>query len=65
MPGLAGIKLGLADAKAGKDINYEGAATTLNWDANGDVTTGYIGIWAFKGGKIVEEKAVPFDLTKQ
>jgi ABC-type branched-subunit amino acid transport system substrate-binding protein len=64
IPGLAGVKAGLEAAKAGKDINYEGAATTVNWDANGDVTTGYIGIWEFKGGKIVDLESVPFDLSK-
>ena len=35
----------------GKDINYEGAAGTVDFDENGDVT-GYIEIWKVEGGEI-------------
>ena len=31
----------------GEDVDYEGAAGTLDWDERGDSTHGYIGIWEF------------------
>jgi len=39
--------------KAGKDINYEGAAGSQDFDENGDVP-GTIGQWSFQDGKIVD-----------
>lgn len=39
--------------KAGKDINYEGAAGSQDFDKNGDVP-GTIGEWAFEKGEIVD-----------
>ncbi len=38
--------------KQGKDINYEGAAGSVDYDINGDVVTP-IEIWKYKDGKIV------------
>ena len=37
----------LAAAARGEDIDYQGAAGTLDWDEHGDITHGYIGIWEF------------------
>ncbi len=54
----------LTAAADGDDIDFEGAATTLNWNDVGDVTTGYIGIWQFQGGEIVELEEVAFDLSE-
>lgn len=41
----------------GKEINYEGAAGSADFDANGDVITP-IEIWKFEGDTIVQEKIV-------
>ena len=57
-----GIAAALDAIRDGDDINYEGVATTLDWDANGDVTTGYIGIWQYAGGTIEELEQIPFSL---
>jgi len=38
--------------KAGKEINYEGAAGSVDFDPNGDVVTP-IEVWKYQGGKIV------------
>ncbi|MGD2184779.1 MAG: ABC transporter substrate-binding protein [Desulfobacterales bacterium] len=38
--------------KAGKDINYEGAAGSVDFDKHGDVVTP-IEIWEYRGGKLV------------
>ncbi|MBT5774719.1 MAG: ABC transporter substrate-binding protein [Dehalococcoidia bacterium] len=62
IPGADSVKAGLEAAADGDDINYEGAATTLDWDAAGDVTSGFVGIWAFEGGEIVELETVPFSI---
>ena len=38
--------------RSGEDINYEGAATSLDWDPAGDVTDGFVSIWAHQSGEI-------------
>ena len=50
-PGLAGIAKALALLAEGKDINYEGAAGPVGFDANGDVAAP-IEIWKVEGGEI-------------
>ena len=62
LPGAAGILAGLEAVRGGNDVNYEGAATTLDWNADGDVTNGHVGIWAYVGGAIVEQAIVPISL---
>ena len=62
IPGADSIEDALKAADDGDDINYEGVATTLDWDANGDVTSGFIGIWQYAGGTIEELEQVPFTL---
>ena len=53
---------GIIDAlkllREGKEINLEGAAGTLEWDANGDLTHGHIGIWRFTADERIEEVEV-------
>ena len=62
IPGPEGIARALEILAAGGEINYQGAATTLDWNAVGDVTSGYIGIWQYSGGGIEELEAVFFEL---
>ena len=42
---------GVADAlrilTEGGEINYEGAAGSIDWDENGDLRRSHIGIWRF------------------
>jgi branched-chain amino acid transport system substrate-binding protein len=45
-PGVEGIKKALELLKAGKDINYEGAGGSQDFDQNGDVVTP-VEIWKF------------------
>ncbi len=61
-PGAEGIKMALELIAAGEDVNYEGAAGSVNLDENGDVITGYIEIWKIEGGEIVSVRQVPVDL---
>ena len=50
---------GIADAlrllREGEEINFEGAGGTLDWDANGDLLRGHIGIWRFTPDETIEE----------
>ena len=62
LPGPEGIRAGLEAVRDGDDVNYEGAATTLDWNADGDVTSGFVGIWTYLDGAIVEQMVVPFSL---
>ncbi len=39
----------------GEEINYEGAAVSADWDANGDLSRGYIGVWRFTPDADIED----------
>lgn len=57
---------GVADAQRilgeGGAVDYEGAATTMDWDGNGDLRRGHIGVWRFTDdGRIEDLYAVFFD----
>jgi ABC-type branched-subunit amino acid transport system substrate-binding protein len=45
---------------SGKDINYDGASGTLEFNDTGDVTSGTYIIWKIKDGKFVESKTISF-----
>ena len=53
-PGVDGFKKAVELIKAGKDIDYQGAAGPIDFDPNGDVGQGAIEVWEITGGKIVE-----------
>ena len=61
--GGEGVGAALAAVAQGWQVDLEGAATSLDWDENGDITSGYIGVWAYQGGAIVEISVTAFDLT--
>ena len=62
--GGEGVGAALAAVAEGYGVDLEGVATTLNWDENGDITSGYIGVWAYQGGEIVEISVTAFDLDE-
>ena len=62
IPGAAGVKAALEAAGDKDDINFEGSATTLDWNADGDVTSGFVGIWRYKDGTIEELDEIAFSL---
>ncbi len=51
----AGVADGLRWLAAGREIDYQGAASTLDWDHNGDLRQGYVGIWRFTEDERIEE----------
>lgn len=51
IPGAEGIKRAVDLLKNGQDINFEGAAGAIDFDASGDVVTP-IEIWKYAGGTI-------------
>ena len=62
IPGVDGIAAAFAVLAAGLEVNFAGSATSLDWNENGDVTSGYVGIWQYSDGAIVEVTEVPFTL---
>ncbi len=60
-PGQETIAAALKAVRAGQSINYDGASSTMDWDANGDLKTGLISIWEFSAGAIVGMESVPFE----
>ncbi len=64
--GVESIAAGLQVLAEGGEVNYEGAATTLDWDENGDLRSGFIGIWRFTADERIEEvEVVPFAAPAQ
>jgi len=64
IPGAEGIAAAFDAVRAGDDIDFQGAATSLDWDDNGDVVTGYINIWQYTAGEIEVIDTVEFDLSE-
>ena len=67
-PGMAiaataeGVSDGLRMLSEGKLIDFQGAANALDWDENGDLASGHIGIWRFTfDGRIEDLQAVHID----
>lgn len=55
------IAKGLRVLAGGGEVDYEGAATTLDWDTNGDLATGFVAVWRFTEAATIEEvRVVPF-----
>ena len=54
----SGVAEALRLVRDGKDIDLEGAAGTLDWDANGDLTRGHISIWRFTADGRIEDVEV-------
>ena len=50
-----GVADGLRLLADGRPIDYEGVANSLDWDENGDLLRGHIGIWRFTRDERIEE----------
>ena len=51
----AGVADGLSLLAEGREIDFDGAASTLDWDENGDLRRGHIGTWRFTSDGRIEE----------
>ena len=61
-PTAAGVAEALRILGEGGAVDYEGAATTMDWDGNGDLRRGHIGVWRFTDdGRIEDLYSVHFD----
>ena len=50
-----GVADGLRLLADGRSIDYEGVANSLDWDENGDLLRGYIGVWRYTQDERIEE----------
>ena len=56
VPGTpTGVANGLSLPAEGQEIDFDGAASTLDWDENGDLRRGHIGTWRFTSDERIEE----------
>ncbi len=61
-PSAAGVAEALRILGEGGAVDYEGAATTMDWDDNGDLRRGHVGVWRFTDDGMAEDLyTVPFD----
>ena len=60
--GADGVARALALVRDGVGVNYEGAGSSVDWNADGDVVRGWVGIWEYRDGGIVEIGEQPFAL---
>ena len=59
--GARGIADALRTLVQGGEVDYDGASGSMDWDGNGDLRRGHIGIWRFTDDERVEDVgAVPF-----
>ncbi len=59
--GPSGIADALRILADGGEVDYEGASGSMDWDGNGDLRRGHIGIWRFTEDERIEEvRAVAF-----
>ncbi len=58
VPGTDSLAQGLRLVADGGDIDYDGAAATLDWDGNGELRLGHIGVWRFTADETIEEVEV-------
>ena len=58
LPGPEGVADGLRVLSEGGEVDYEGAAGSLDWDGNGDLRRGHVGIWRFTEDDQIEELGV-------
>ncbi len=56
--GASGVAEALQRLREGGAVNFEGAAATLDWDENGDLVRGHIGVWQYSPGAGVERLGV-------
>ena len=61
-PGQEGWQAAVASIDAGEDVNYEGAAGSVDLDENGDVSKGAILIWQIQGEAIEDTDERTVDL---
>ena len=60
--GPSGVAYALRILAEGGEIDYEGASGSMDWDGNGDLRRGHIGIWRFTEDERIEEvRAVAFE----
>ena len=57
----ASIEQGLRAVAQGTDVDYEGAASSVNWNEAGDLSSGYVNIWEFQNGIPITQKTIPFE----
>ena len=55
LAGPQGVAAALRILADGGEIDYEGASGSMDWDANGDLRSGHIGIWRFTADERIEE----------
>ena len=61
LPGTEGIARALEIIRTAGDVDYEGAASSVDWDEAGDLERGYIGIWRFTRDDEIEDVAtIPY-----
>ena len=58
VPGADSLAQGLRLLADGGDIDYDGAAATLDWDGNGELRLGHIGVWRYTVDERIEEVEV-------
>ena len=60
--GPEGVARALRILARGGEIDYDGASSGLDWDENGDLRRGHVGVWRFTADERIEElEAIPFE----
>lgn len=58
--GVDGVHEALRLLRAGRAVDYHGAVNEIDWDENGDIRGGYVGVWRFTpDGRIEDVEVAP------
>ncbi len=62
LAGPEGVDEALRIVRESGEVDYEGASSSLDWDENGDLVRGHVGVWRYTADERIEDvEAVPFD----
>ena len=53
--GAEGVATALRILAGGGEVDYEGASSTMDWDENGDLRRGHVGVWRFTENERIED----------
>ncbi|MDA8017044.1 MAG: ABC transporter substrate-binding protein [Thermoanaerobaculia bacterium] len=59
--GAEGVARALTAIRKGRNVDFDGATTPIDWDAAGDVTRGFVGVYRIQSGALVLVDRMAFE----
>ena len=59
---VSSVAAALEAVRAGRDVDYDGFSSSMDWNAAGDITSGIISVWQFQNGVPTPIDMLPYHL---